>query len=158
MPQFLAKIGYRNPSDPADSPFQLAFNTQDDFFQYLNANPRVLEGFANFMAGYNQGQAAWMDQGFYPVVERLFSGFTSHQLNNEVLLVDVGGGKGQDLIDFTFKYPERPGRVILQDLEAVLQDAGPFSNGIEPMAYDFFTPQPVKGEIRRQITAVALTN
>lgn len=42
------------------------------------------------------------------------------------------------------KYPDIPGRVILQDLPATVERALP-TPGVENMAHDFFQPQPVKG-------------
>jgi hypothetical protein len=84
------------------------------------------------------------DPSFYPVGERLIDGFDSK--NSEVLLVDVGGGRGHDCQLFTSRHNSHPGRVILQDQEEVIasiqdKDKLPF----ESEAHDFFTPQPVKG-------------
>jgi hypothetical protein len=84
------------------------------------------------------------DPSFYPVGERLIDGFDSK--NSEVLLVDVGGGRGHDCQLFTSRHSSHPGRVILQDQEEVIasiqdKDKLPF----ESEAHDFFTPQPVKG-------------
>jgi hypothetical protein len=69
---------------------------------------------------------------------------TSHLTDNDVLLVDVGGNQGHDLVRFRKKHPQAPGRLILQDLPAVV--AGHTDETIEAMAYSFLDPQPVKGE------------
>jgi demethylsterigmatocystin 6-O-methyltransferase len=62
------------------------------------------------------------------------------------MFVDVGGGTGQQCLELKKKYPNLTGRVILQDLPAVVAEAEfPADLGIEKMAYDFFTEQPIKG-------------
>lgn len=69
-------------------------------------------------------------------------------LRNEVdavRLVDIGGNHGHDLKLFRQAYPELTGRLILEDLPAVIsKHTGPIE-GIEVVPYDFFTPQPIHG-------------
>jgi hypothetical protein len=65
---------------------------------------------------------------------------------DDVLLIDVGGSGGHDLIDFHKAHPSMPGRLILQDLPTTIQSldsAALAQQGIEPMGHDFFTPQPI---------------
>lgn len=85
-----------------------------------------------------------MDVGFYPV-PTLTEGLNIG--DNDVLLVDVGGSIGHDLSEFRRKWPDVPGRLILQDLLEPIEKAKTInlSPGIEPMVHDFFTEQPVKG-------------
>ena len=62
------------------------------------------------------------------------------------IFVDVGGAGGHQCVEFRAKYPDIPGRVILQDQPPVVEQAeGALPVGIEAMAHDFFTPQPIKG-------------
>ncbi|KAF2878030.1 O-methyltransferase-domain-containing protein [Massariosphaeria phaeospora] len=63
---------------------------------------------------------------------------------DQPVFVDVGGGTGQQCTTIKEKCPNLPGRVILQDLPAVIAEAK-VPDDIETMAYDFFTPQPIKG-------------
>ncbi|KAL8921175.1 MAG: hypothetical protein Q9172_004137, partial [Xanthocarpia lactea] len=63
---------------------------------------------------------------------------------NQVLFIDIGGGRGQICEAFKTRYPHLPGRVIVQDLPQTLAGATP-PHGIETMPHDFFQPQPVKG-------------
>ncbi|KAL8716477.1 MAG: hypothetical protein Q9225_006204, partial [Loekoesia sp. 1 TL-2023] len=66
--------------------------------------------------------------------------------DDAVLLVDIGGGGGHVLEDFVNNPARRTGRLVLQDLPGALGDADALKRqGIEAMAYDFFTPQPVIG-------------
>ena len=62
----------------------------------------------------------------------------------EVLLVDVGGGRGDALSSVRKQRSDLKGRIIVQDLPKEIEGREPV-DGIEAMAYDFFTPQPVRG-------------
>ena len=65
--------------------------------------------------------------------------------HSAALIVDVGGSDGHDLLGFSNRYPEIPGRLILEALpESIESISDPFK-GIEIIRYNFFTPQPVKG-------------
>ncbi|PYH92255.1 S-adenosyl-L-methionine-dependent methyltransferase [Aspergillus ellipticus CBS 707.79] len=141
-PQFLQQTDYRNPSDGLHSPFQLGFGTKASFFEFLAQDPVVGAQFNNLMSVYHQGRASWMDPGFYPV-QRLLEGVQVG--TDDVLLVDVGGGKGHDLQEFRTKGPRVPGRLILQDQPAVIAEATGLHASIETMAHDFFGEQPIKG-------------
>lgn len=82
-----------------------------------------------------------MDEGFYPVAERLGGVGES-----DVLIVDVGGATGHDLAEFHRKRPAMSGRLILQDQAAAISSIQENDRpGIECTVHDFFTPQPVKG-------------
>ena len=60
------------------------------------------------------------------------------------MLVDVGGGYGHEIQEIKKKYPDLPGRMILQDLpETINQITAPLNT--EAMAYNFFTPQLIRG-------------
>ena len=61
-----------------------------------------------------------------------------------VHFVDVGGSFGHQCARLKAKYPDLPGRIVLQDLPETIKQARPIE-GVEFMAHDFFTPQPVKG-------------
>ncbi|KAJ5187952.1 hypothetical protein N7491_004273 [Penicillium cf. griseofulvum] len=54
------------------------------------------------MSAYRAGKPNWYDTRFYPVLERLLSGFDASL--SDVLLVDVGGGRGHDLQTFASKF------------------------------------------------------
>lgn len=138
LPKFLAETGYRNPTDPSHLPFNLAFGP-DLFFQWVPKHPEVLE--RRWMTAQREGHTPWLD--FYPFKERIAQGF-DYQDPEGVSLVDVGGSMGQEIQEIRKRYPSLPGRMILQDLPSTIQQVPP-SNGMEAMAHDFFTPQPIKG-------------
>lgn len=98
------------------------------------------------MRGYRQGRLPWMAPGFFPVKERLIDGLDTSK--DPVLLVDIGGSVGHDLEEFTKYHGDAPGKLILQDLPAVITEIKDLNPRITPMEYDFHTEQPVKGTIR----------
>lgn len=133
------------PNSATDGPFQSAYNTRLNFFQYLQANQPWGNQFNHHMGGYRQGRPAWMDAGFYPVQERLIEG--ADAAADAAFLVDVGGNVGHDLAEFLAKHPSAPGRLVLQDLPVVIGQIKPGSLDarIEPRGYDFHAEQPVRG-------------
>ena len=96
------------------------------------------------MSSYSLDRKKWTDPNCVPVREILGQGLKSDE--DAVLLVDIGGNVGHDLVRFKTQYPDLPGRLILQDLPSVIEAAKPsLPAGIETMDHDFFTPQPVQG-------------
>ena len=79
--------------------------------------------------------------------------FSTLKLNEEAehwpaekpLFVDVGGGTGQQCVAMRERWPELKGKVVLQDLPSVVNGVQ-LPEGIDVMAYDFFTKQPVTGK------------
>lgn len=140
-PKYFSEAGYRCPTDPRDSLMQYAFQTKLTTFEYMSSIPRVLKDFNTFMGNTMGARKYWTD--WFPVQERLLDGA------NEAspLLVDVGGGKGHDVLDFQAKYPQNGQRLVLQDLSSVTSDVADLGPAIERMTYDFFTEQPVKGNV-----------
>lgn len=146
-PKWLRETGYRCPTDPHDGLMQYAFQTKLAVFQLFGSMPPVLEDFHTFMGNTMGARSYWVD--WFPVQERLLDGAEEEEgeeENEAALMVDVGAGKGHDLLVFHEKYPGR-GRLVLQDL-AVVTDALGYclDPAIERMEYDFFTEQPVKGK------------
>ncbi|KAI0469327.1 S-adenosyl-L-methionine-dependent methyltransferase [Xylaria cf. heliscus] len=141
---WLKDRGYTCPTDNLDTPYQVAHNTQLHWFAHLQSTPPHGQNFNDHMHGYLLGRPGWMDDGFYPVKERLFDGFDTTS-KDAVFLIDVAGGFGHYTDAFLSKFPDAPGRLILQDLSPVLGQIQQLNPRIEKMEYDFFTEQPVKG-------------
>ncbi|KAJ5093997.1 hypothetical protein N7456_009858 [Penicillium angulare] len=143
LPAHLKKNNYRNPSNGTDCGFQLGYRTTDHCFEFLKNHPVVAKQFNNHMSAYHQGRPSWMDDGFFDV-PRLVQVDTG---DDGALLVDMGGSVGHDLSEFRRKHPNAAGRLILQDLPHVLEQARTMNlhQSIEIMEHDFFTEQPVKG-------------
>lgn len=144
-PQFLAETKYANPSNITSTPFQLGHHTKLTFFEYLAKHPEQAQQFNNFMGLYATDRPRWLDEGHFPVRDILGKGASTEE--NAVLLVDVGGGKGHDLILFQKRYGDLPGRMVLQDLPSVVEQAGQLPEGLEATGHDFFKENPIKGMI-----------
>lgn len=138
LPEFFKEKGWKNPGDIDDSPFNFALGSKQKYFEYMSSKPYYQNAFDTVMAApYRRDEESWFN--FFPVEEKLRVNGPS-----EVLLVDVGGGRGKDLQAFHKRFPDLPGRLILQDLGHVTATAD-VTNEIENQAHSFFDEQPVKG-------------
>ncbi|KAF6226183.1 hypothetical protein HO133_009049 [Letharia lupina] len=139
LPAYLRSTNHIIPTD--GSVFKYSHKSELGIFEWIAADPRMQTAFQNHMAGYSMGRPHWMDDGFYPVTERLRG-----VGEGEVLIVDVGGATGHDLAEFHDKAPTISGRLILQDqAQAISSIREGDRPGIECTVHDFFTPQPVRG-------------
>ncbi|KAK1143713.1 hypothetical protein N8T08_006113 [Aspergillus melleus] len=112
----------------------------DKIFGMLEVNPEQKEAFDEYMAARRLvQQPQWFEM--YPAAKKLRN---VRSQTDSVLLVDVGGGPGQEMARFRQRHPEIAGRIVLQDLPLTLNRIEKVPEGIEPMEYDFFTPQPVQ--------------
>lgn len=64
--------------------------------------------------------------------------------DGEVATVDVAGGEGYIMAEVRKSCPEIEGRFIVQDLASTFEACGDPPEGIEYIAYNMFTLQPVK--------------
>lgn len=95
------------------------------------------------MTGQRDGRPNWLD--FFPFEERIMHDF--RHTDDAVLIVDIGGGLGHVIESILDKYPGLKGRCILQDLPDTIKQVQSPRTSIEPMVHDFFTSQPIKGDI-----------
>lgn len=102
-------------------------------------HPEYVKNFSWWMTVQHEGNKVWLDE--FPF-EKEFG----HVVGPDVpLFVDIGGNIGHQCLLLKTRCPEITGRVILQDLAPVLQNALPIE-GLEKMAHDFWTTQPIKGQ------------
>ncbi|KAJ5336662.1 hypothetical protein MYU51_005707 [Penicillium brevicompactum] len=144
FPSFFKGNGYKTPAlGTTDGPFQSAHKVDISFPQWLVGNPPYLQYFNSYMSAYRAGKPNWCDNGFYPVADRLLNGFDASV--SDVLLVDVGGGRGHDIATFGSQFSPLPGRLVLQDREQVINSIpADESRQFEATTHDIFTTQPVK--------------
>ena len=137
LPEYLRKTDYQEPQNAFEGPSQYAHGTKLHHFQWLIEHPTLHSAFNRFMAitRMNSPQQ-WYE--FFPI-EKL-----AHGDSIRPLLVDVGGGRGHDLIAFDQYAKHIPGKLYLQDLPSVIAEAQEKPERIEMLGYDFFTPQPVR--------------
>ncbi|KAE8148351.1 S-adenosyl-L-methionine-dependent methyltransferase [Aspergillus avenaceus] len=146
VPEYLEVIGYKNPEDPLFAALQYANNIKQDGFAWLCENPAALSRFNAFMEGQRADRAHWAD--WFPIKDHILTG--AHKGADAPLLVDIGGGRGHDLLGFKQRVPEAQGKLVLEDLPKVIEEGRTAldleSEGIESVGYDFFAEeQPVKG-------------
>ncbi|KAI0421901.1 S-adenosyl-L-methionine-dependent methyltransferase [Xylaria grammica] len=137
LPEFLKRTGYKNPTDGLHTVFQDAWKTDLHHFSWFSEHPENLAYFNDFMAFRREPELSWLT--VYPVEEQV-------QVwdSERPLYVNIGGGIGHQCAQFLEKYPNVPGRVILQDLPHSISMALPTPR-VENLPHDFFDPQPIKG-------------
>ncbi|KAM7195869.1 hypothetical protein V8F33_006518 [Rhypophila sp. PSN 637] len=148
LPSYLKSLSYQNPTDETNTAFHQAYHTTLSPFQYMaQRDPAQLEHFNTYMALRRDSSSSWLSA--YPLMERLAPSLSSSD-SHRVLYVNIGGGIGHQCSQFRDKYPPAtlPGRVILQDLPATIEQALA-TPGVENMAWDFFSDdkQPIKGAL-----------
>lgn len=147
FPGWLRKNGYRSPTSSKDCAFQDAFGPDIDLLGYLAQNPEQSAAVFEYMAWQKVRNKSWMNKGV-KVAEEFKLTTEAEVENGRALFVDVGGGGGHQCFEFREAFPDRKGRLVVQDTDVMVGmidkgEAGKID--LEPMAHDFFTPQPVKG-------------
>ena len=145
LPDYLASLNYRNPNDRHSSFFGFAHQTDLNMYEWLQAHPEQMRIFNDFQTA----NAQMNEGGVRRILESLLVsgdniGTNAGQDNNKVLFVDVGGGRGEALRKFRRNHPELRGRIIIEDLPKVIEGQA-VEDGVEAIAHDFFTPQPITG-------------
>ncbi len=94
--------------------------------------------------------------GMFPFNEHLVAKDGEAVSAERAGIVDVGGGRGQALLQIQGDAEGAlNGRLVLQDLPIVINTLNPSDiPGIEPMAYDIFTPQPVRGKLFERLNGL----
>ena len=142
LPDFLASLHYQNPNDKQNALFQYANNTSLNLFEWMQDHPEQLARFSATMSAATKLQAPSLEAALLSLLPT--AQHDGQDAENEVLLVDVGGGRGDVLSSVRKRCAGLKGRFVVQDLPKEIEGREPVE-GIEAMAYDFFTPQPVKG-------------
>jgi len=140
LPEFLSKTNYNNPQDYSHSAFHLGAHTELGFWEYLEADEKKLQAFNNGM----RSQATVRDfDSSYPFESELKA---SPMGQEEVVLVNVGGGRGHALERIKERFPTLKGELVLQDQAAVIKDAlsGGLSAEIKAQSASFFEPNPIR--------------
>ena len=141
FPRYFEKYGFKSPVDPKNTPAAFARGEHDlDIFTLMARYPPSLDVFNETMSIGSMLAAKELCETFK---------FDSLKAGKDgVTLVDVGGGKGQFLREIFQVFPKIQGRVILEDLDFVL-DAGTVELGdrVECLPYNFLEDvQPIIGK------------
>ena len=125
-----------------DTAFHVAHHTTDHFMKFLAAKPDHRKAFQLYMTGFDEGRGSWMD--FFPIKENL--GIGARDDEAAIMFVDIGGGMGHEAVALKKRCPDLPGRFVVQDLPQVVAGLN-LDAEVESMAHDFFTIQPLQGEL-----------
>ncbi|OTA84159.1 hypothetical protein M434DRAFT_83423 [Hypoxylon sp. CO27-5] len=140
MPYYFEKTGFKNVEGPP-GPFQDAQGTDDNMFSWIMKDPLMTADFNAFVTGHAVNRKQWFES--FDAEDILLRGTKTDP--DATLMVDVGGGEGYDIAMFHKRYPDAPGRLILQDLPPAIDNLKELPPKVERQQHDFFQPQPVKG-------------
>lgn len=138
----MKETNYRNPDNGLNIPLQRAFGSNKHFFELLLERPNVLNNFQTLMSSYREGRPELLD--IFPAETQVIRGFHAPEHPDGVLFIDIGGGRGHEILEFVRRFPESKGRMILQEVPDIVKQVEK-TDRMEVMEYDFFTPQPIKG-------------
>jgi demethylsterigmatocystin 6-O-methyltransferase len=134
LPDFLAENHYQDISDETKTPFQKAFPTNMPTFQWLKTQLERIRSMSEFMTVASINIVPWF--AVFPFEKELGSFSGPH------VLVDVGGGFGQQCANLVSRYPELRAKLVLEDLEPISQQIPPsFAGqlgGVERVPFDLF--------------------
>lgn len=143
LPEFLEHSKYKNPVDSAQGAFQYWQGADTSLFTWAGQNERFRVDFNDAMECHSQyNLTPWTE--VYPTDTIIADGKAKP---DRKLVLDIGGGKGHDLLKFLGRHAEEcpEGSLVLQDLPDILKGVRFESKAIEIQPHDFFTEQPVKG-------------
>ncbi|KAF2654763.1 S-adenosyl-L-methionine-dependent methyltransferase [Lophiostoma macrostomum CBS 122681] len=118
-----------------------AIHTDLPPFEWLAANPWAWQLAQVHMKAHRKGRPTFFDALDFE------KRFAQDATSSTVLLVDIGGGTGSQTRTFRQRFPDLPGRVIVQDRPEVIANVKDDLEkaNIEAEVYDMFKPQPIKG-------------
>lgn len=142
--RFLSSTNFgRTGAESASSAFE--FSHGKTIWKVLEEQPNQRRNFDMWLREKRMHEENHWHKRFPPCVSLSSANLKTGP--DAVLMVDIGGVTGSQEIDFKAQFPHLPGRYVLQDLYALkLNGATKHPEGVELMAYDFFTPQPIKGK------------
>lgn len=141
LPAFLERGKYQ---DAVGNPsvFNAAAKTDLTFYDWLKDKPDMVQDFQKMLSlqlmaiSTSIRDVDWLSVIPFPKTVDPSEG---------PVFVDVGGNMGDRCLELLGRHPQFKGHTIVQDLAEVVKFA-PVMDGVEFQGYDFFTPQPVKGE------------
>ncbi|CEI41501.1 hypothetical protein FVEN_g3648 [Fusarium venenatum] len=125
-----------------ETAYNIVYNTDLPFFQYLKTRPDLNELFHAYMKSRAVSHTG-------SNVEHLLGAFDWDNLG-QATVIDIGGSSGSTCIMLATAFPSL--NLVIQDLPEPIQNARArmsdlpeeINSRIDVMEYDFFTPQPIK--------------
>ena len=146
LPEYVRSHAARDLTDPKKSPFAWAFGKEGKtYYEIIEEDAEYRKIWDEVMQKMEKNMPV---KGMFPFE------VLKEQVEMDLgrpFVVDIGGGRGRALLAIMEDLGGSYGaKMVLQDLpiviDAVSQDDIP---GVEKMAYDMFTPQPIKGKVPR---------
>ena len=147
MVRYHKENGWRAASSATDGPWQRARDRvgRSTFDSWISDDPIQLTRLSSFMQRMQRDRPHWTE--WFPE-DALF-----RKGGIDIVFVDMGGGRGHDLLALAKKYPDKTMSLVLQDLPAVIaggeetrsQSGQALDKRIEVVKHSFFEPQPVQG-------------
>lgn len=147
LPGYLHQRNYQNPTDTSDTALANIHGlpqSKESTYQIFHRLGRLPE-LDSVLKVWALDRVHWSDEdnGFYPITQHLIDG--ARRAEEEVFLVDIGGGQGGDIANLVKLHSSIPGRLVLQELpDTISKIRGSISPNIQLMAHDFFAPQPIE--------------
>lgn len=138
LPEWLEKNKFKNIQG-GPTVFHMSLDTDLDLYPWLKTQPPLLKSFQKLMSLPRFSN--WLSMVDFP-----------KPCNPDTkVFVDVGGNIGHQSRRLKNAHPELAGTIVVQDLPETV-GAADSVEGVEFMAHDFFTPNPVKGEYSPVVT------
>lgn len=120
LPDFLSSINYQNPTDVRKTAFNYVHQTDLHWFDWIQQTPEIGNKFDEAMAMTTALQKLAIQKDITILLAQ--SSQLWHQENDPILFVDVGDGRGHILADIRREQPSLKGRMIIQDLQNVIDN------------------------------------
>lgn len=137
LPGFLAETKYQDLTDSNKTPSQKAFKTELPAYVWLSTDLERFSCMYQVMRAHRPED--WLS--LFPLEQEVDNWSAEPE---KALFVDMGGGSGHQCVRLKAKYPNLPGRIILQEIPETISLVKP-TEGIEAMVHNLFDPQPIKG-------------
>lgn len=139
LPGFAALNNTLKDPNTTRTAFQNSFDTDLTYYQWAETHPLEKNAFHHFMEEHIANLPHWLDA--FDFRDEFGAGLT----DDDVAFVDIGGSIGHQCEALRRRHPNLKGRVILQDLPDVIENALPVP-GMEKMSHNYLEEQPIKGE------------
>jgi hypothetical protein len=143
IPEFLQKTNFKNPEGATGGPFNYAEKFDETIWVWFAQSQEGLDTCNTFMEADRGSRPSWLE--WFPVKEQIIDGFDAGK--GDVLLVDVAGGRGHDIEALHKKFPDHPGRLVVEDLPHVIDDIKSLDSAVEKVKFDLFAKQSVEGTV-----------
>lgn len=144
LPDWLQSNQWRDPVGIMPTAWTSSIPTDKNPYQYMAETPWAMKLGLSHLRIQREGRPLFFDALDFK------KRFGQDTKSSTVLFVDVGGSTGSQSLTLRKRYPDLPGRVLIQDRPEMVEHAKEQlanSDKIEVEVHDIFTPQPVKGTL-----------